>query len=281
MPIAMDIKKTFMNSKTNKIKGVLRKEILGVPIDICNDVLKSAIELHALGGGQIITLNTEMAMLARTNQTLKKVISTSELVIPDSIGLVAALRLKKLIVSRAPGIELANDLLLHAEANHWRVALVGGSKDVMSQLKKNLFRNLPNLKIELAIHGFHNEYELHLLEKKLKDIDADLILIAMGTPFQEIWSQKIRRGCRGIWIGVGGSFDIWAGKKSRAPSWIRRIHLEWLYRLIKEPSRINRFTALAAFPWVLFKTEEACEKTSTEAHCCLPYKNKQEEEKGN
>ena len=82
---------------------------------------------------------------------------------------------------------------------------------------------------------------------------ADLVLVALGVPRQETWIQRLHHGQPGLWMGVGGSFDVWSGTKQRAPSWMGRFQIEWLYRLIQEPSRWRRMLALPAFAWAVLR----------------------------
>ena len=83
--------------------------------------------------------------------------------------------------------------------------------------------------------------------------DPDLVLVALGVPRQETWSERMSVGQQGLWMGVGGSFDVWAGIKRRAPAWMCRLQIEWLYRLIQEPSRWRRMLSLPAFAWAVLQ----------------------------
>ncbi|MFM7464559.1 MAG: WecB/TagA/CpsF family glycosyltransferase, partial [Cyanobium sp.] len=148
---------------------------------------------------------------------------------------------------RAPGIELARHLLHHAATLGWRVALVGASPPVLEQLCHRLKAEIPNLQLVLAIHGYNDPSAWPELEKRLLSIHPDLVLVALGVPRQELWIQSMPHPLPGLWMGVGGSFDVWAGTKKRAPLWMGKVHLEWLYRLIQEPSRWRRMLALPAF----------------------------------
>ena len=85
----------------------------------------------------------------------------------------------------------------------------------------------------------------------------DLVLIALGVPRQETWSQRVCQGASGVWMGVGGSFDVWAGVKRRAPAWMCRWQIEWLYRLLQEPSRWRRMLSLPAFVWDVLRKGRA------------------------
>jgi N-acetylglucosaminyldiphosphoundecaprenol N-acetyl-beta-D-mannosaminyltransferase len=233
-----------------------RCRVLDIPVDACRDVRAAALGLHARGGGRIVTLNAEMTMTARANPELRGAIASAELVIPDGAGVVWALSRQGVKVVRSPGIELAWTLLSYAAAHQWRVALIGASPEVMSALQQNLPDQLPGLNLVMAVHGYQPEETWPGLESQLLGLQPDLILIALGVPRQETWSQAIGSGVAGLWMGVGGSFDVWAGVKTRAPSWMGRFQIEWLYRLIQEPSRWRRMLSLPQFVWEVIRKGE-------------------------
>ncbi|MEX1324218.1 MAG: WecB/TagA/CpsF family glycosyltransferase, partial [Synechococcaceae cyanobacterium] len=132
----------------------LRSQVLGVPVDVCPDVFAAALALRDRGGGQIVTLNAEMTMAARSDGRLGRAIAAAELVIPDGAGVVWALGRRGLRVRRSPGIELARRLLEHGAAQHWRVALLGASPAVMEQLLQRLRAEIPALEPVFAAHGY-------------------------------------------------------------------------------------------------------------------------------
>ena len=226
-----------------------RCSVLGVPVDACRDVRAAAVGLHAGGGGRIVTLNAEMTMAARANPDLGQAIATADLVIPDGAGVVWALSRQGVQVVKSAGIELAWSLLRYAVAHQWRVALVGSAPAVMDELRQNLPQRLPGLNLVMAVDGFQPTESWPGLEAALRDLKPDLVLIALGVPRQETWSQRVCQGASGVWMGVGGSFDVWAGVKRRAPAWMCRWQIEWLYRLLQEPSRWRRMLSLPAFAW--------------------------------
>ena len=225
----------------------LRARVLGVPVHVCGDVVAAALALHAKGGGQIVTLNAEMTMAARADPELGAVIEAAELVIPDGAGVVWALGRQGRRVRRAPGIELARRLLEHAASHGWRVALVGGSPAVMASLQRRLAAELPGLDLVVASHGYLGPAEWPPLQRQLLAAQPDLVLVALGVPRQETWIRGLTGRRSGLWMGVGGSFDVWAGSKKRAPAWMGALQIEWLYRLVQEPSRWRRMLALPEF----------------------------------
>lgn len=230
-----------------------RSEVLGMPVDVCPDVFAAALALRERGGGQIVTLNAEMTMAARADPGLGQAIAAADLVIPDGAGVVWALGRRGLRVRRSPGIELARRLLEHAAAEGWRVALVGASAPVMEQLLARLEAEIPALQVAFSVHGYQSPAAWPALEDELLAARPDLVLVALGVPRQETWIAGLAARRGGLWMGVGGSFDVWAGVKKRAPIWMGALRIEWLYRLIQEPRRWRRMLALPAFAWAVLR----------------------------
>ena len=224
-----------------------RCQVLGVPVDACRDVCAAALGLHARGGGRIVTLNAEMTMSARADSSLGEAIQTADLVIPDGAGVVWALSRQRICVVKTAGIELAWTLLEYAAAHQWRVALVGASPEVMAMLRAELPQRIRGLNLAFTVDGYQSTAAWPGIEAQLRQMKPDLVLVALGVPRQETWSLRVAAGQPGLWMGVGGSFDVWAGTKRRAPGWMCRMQVEWLYRLIQEPSRWRRMLSLPAF----------------------------------
>lgn len=224
-----------------------RTRVLGVPVDVCPDVFAAACALHGRGGGQVVTLNAEMTMAALADPALGEAIEAARLVIPDGAGVVWALARQGYRVRRAPGIELAHHLLEHAAKTGWRVALVGASPEVMGLLSARLRLELPGLQLVFSAHGYQPIEAWPALEQQIIAARPDLVLVALGVPRQETWISRLPQRRSGLWMGVGGSFDVWAGVKKRAPSWMGALQVEWLYRLWQEPQRWRRMLALPRF----------------------------------
>jgi N-acetylglucosaminyldiphosphoundecaprenol N-acetyl-beta-D-mannosaminyltransferase len=225
--------------------------VLGVGLHLLDDYnswltsrLKSKIPTH------VVTLNAEMVMQALENADLAQIINQAELVIPDGAGITFYLSLYGKNCKRCPGIEMAEFILSEA-ANLGASAPVffyGGQPGVTQQAATRWQKQLPGIVIAGTEHGYINGAEEAAFLQTLSDLQPSLILVGLGVPRQEFWIAKHRHICpQAIWIGVGGSFDIWAGEKTRAPGWLRNNNLEWLYRLYQEPWRWQRMLALPHF----------------------------------
>jgi N-acetylglucosaminyldiphosphoundecaprenol N-acetyl-beta-D-mannosaminyltransferase len=193
-----------------------------------------------------------MTMQAEDNPRLASVIRQADLVIPDGSGIVLYLLLRGQKMQRCPGIELAESLLCEFgdSPELGSVFFLGGAPGVAQTAAEVWQQQLPQLAIAGTHHGYLTPDDDLAIQQTLKDLQPRLILVGLGVPRQEFWIAEHRHLCpKAIWIGVGGSFDIWAGVKTRAPGWLRNNHMEWVYRLYKEPWRWRRMLALPKFAW--------------------------------
>ncbi|WP_293130560.1 WecB/TagA/CpsF family glycosyltransferase [Microcoleus sp. bin38.metabat.b11b12b14.051] len=224
--------------------------VLGLPVHILDDYAGWLIQrLHQGLGSHVVTLNAEMAIQAEQNPALADVIRSADLVIPDGSGVVLYLRMRGKPVQRFPGIELAESLLQQAgklPASE-PIFFFGGSPGVTAKAAETWQQKINRLSIS-AQHGYLSADEETEFCENLKQMQPKIIFVGLGVPRQEFWIAKNRHLCpQSIWVGVGGSFDIWAGTKDRAPAWFCDNHLEWLYRLYQEPWRWRRMLALPQF----------------------------------
>lgn len=215
----------------------------------------------------IFTPNTEIVMLAKDNNELKEILNKGDLIIPDGIGLVYASRIKrKPLPERVTGFDISLKILEIADKNGYKLFLLGGKNKVAEIAKENLNKKYKNLKVV----GFHNGYfkgthigfkghdeEIEVINK-INSLKPDILFVGLGAPKQEIWinENKDKLNCKVI-IGNGGTIDVLAGVAKRAPIIYQKLGIEWLYRLIKEPSRIKRQMVLPKFALkVIFSTKD-------------------------
>lgn len=236
--------------------------VFDLPLHLSNDYLGWLLQqLQQRNSVHIVTLNAEMSMQAEQNSTLASIIRQAELVVPDGSGIVLYLWLQGKRAQRCPGIELA-EAVLSASANSalgnagtaatspYSVFFLGGAPGVCQRAAEVWQQRVPGIAIAGTQHGYISPDEQNELKQTLKTLQPDIILVGLGVPRQELWIHENRHLCpRSLWIGVGGSFDIWAGVKTRAPRWLSNNGLEWMYRLYQEPWRWRRMLALPQFAW--------------------------------
>jgi len=199
-----------------------------------------AVEYGFANRGQVVTLNPEMIMNTASNPLLKEIIRSAQLVIPDGVGVEIGFKiLGKNNVHRIAGIEYSKLILKKYWENSLPIALVGAKRDVLELACENLKREFDGINIVYTQDGFfENDSEVF---ENLKKSNAQLVLVALGSPKQEEFIYKIKKEMPNtLFIGVGGSFDVWSNKVERAPEVWQKAGLEWLYRTIKEPSRFKR-----------------------------------------
>ncbi|WP_414527467.1 WecB/TagA/CpsF family glycosyltransferase [Nodularia chucula] len=226
--------------------------VLGIPVHVTTNYPGWLIEcLQESRGTHVVTLNAEMTMQAEQNPILAEVIQKADLVIPDGAGVVLYLRwLFWQKVERCPGIELAETLLqeIGKHLTDTKVFFYGGAPEVAAKAAEFWQQEIPSLNLVGNYSGYHTPEVEAQLKQRLTQLQPQVIFVGLGVPRQELWIAQNRHLCPdAIWIGVGGSFDIWSGTKSRAPAWLGNNNLEWLYRLYQEPWRWRRMLALPQF----------------------------------
>ena len=204
---------------------------------------------------QVVTLNPEMVMNTQHNEQLRELIGTSRIITPDGISIVWATRqFKDPVPERITGIDLMERLCAEAPSHSWRVFLLGAAPGVAEKAAENLRQKYPGIQIAGTHHGYFKDEESPQIVQTIKDSKTDLLFVGMGAPRQEFWiRQNMWPSGAKVSIGVGGSFDVISGMKKRAPQWVIKLHIEWLYRLLCEPSRFKRQLNLPKFMCLVLK----------------------------
>ena len=208
---------------------------------------EEALDYAGSHSGQIVTINPEMIEFARKNQNFSDVISNAELVVPDGIGVEIGLKILGKQVRRIPGVELGKALIVKFSKENRTVAMIGAKPEVVELAVKNLKSEIQNLNIVYYHDGYFSSDEE--VKKQVVEANPDLLLVALGSPKQEFFINSLKQSLpNATMIGLGGSFDVWAGVVNRAPKIYQKLGLEWLYRTIKEPQRFKRiFPTLPLF----------------------------------
>jgi N-acetylglucosaminyldiphosphoundecaprenol N-acetyl-beta-D-mannosaminyltransferase len=237
------------NSNSQAFQELQPCLVLGFPVHLRSDYTGWLLDrLAHQTGTHVVTLNAEMTMQARQDSSLANVIRQADLVIPDGAGIVLYLKARGKSVRRCPGIELAEALL--QQAGEHSVFFYGGAPGVAEDAARTLKGRYPNLNLIGIQDGYLSAEDAPLFLERLRSLNPQIIYVGLGVPRQEHWIAAHRHEVpNAVWIGVGGSFDIWSNRKERAPAWLGDNHLEWVYRLYQEPWRWKRMLALPKFAW--------------------------------
>lgn len=264
--------------------GVKRVTILSIPIDRVSlrQATKIAIEL-ANGNKkcQIATPNPEFLLEAQKNPIFLKILQKSKLNIPDGIGLLWASKYQKIaknrrkivkiakwlqsllsvlfrpksirevLAERVTGIDLMQEICKISTENDFKIFLLGSKEGIATYAKEVLEKKHKNIKIVGTYSGSPSREYDEKITKMINQAKPNILFVAYGAPAQEIWiDRNIKRlNTVRIAIGVGGAFDFIVGNRKRAPKLMQQLGLEWLFRLIQEPSRIKRiYNAAIKFP---------------------------------
>ena len=191
----------------------------------------------------LVAINAEKIL--KDNERLKTIINEN-IGYPDGVGAVMALKQKGLDAVKIPGSEFWLDIIKRFEKEK-TFYLIGSTQEVIDNTVNKLKSEYPNINILGHQNGFLNDEQKKELKGKLKDIKPDVIFVAQGTPRQEFLMDELIKIHPALYMGLGGSFDIYGGDKKRAPKIFLDLHCEWLYRLLKEPTRIGRQLNLVKF----------------------------------
>lgn len=196
----------------------------------------------------IVTANPEIVMHGNKNPDYLHTINTADYVIADGYGIVLGSKiLKDELPERIAGFDLMTALLAKGNEEEWSVYLLGAKEEVISRAVKNINKKFPHLNIVGWQNGYINVNSVDFVND-IASKKPDLIFVGLGFPTQENWiANNLPLFEKGLFMGVGGSFDVWAGAVKRAPETWQKLHLEWLYRLIQQPKRWRRMIVLPLF----------------------------------
>lgn len=195
----------------------------------------------------IVTANPEIIMLAKTSADYKETLSTADYILPDGIGVIIASKiLGTPLQEKLPGYELMHNFLSYATTNSKSVYFYGAKPGVAEQAAANAVDQYSGLNVAGFMDGYTNNGKEAANE--IASTNPDFVFVAMGAPLQEQWIAKYKDLFpTSVLIGVGGSLDVLSGSVKRAPQFWTSNNLEWLYRLVTQPTRAKRMMKIPLF----------------------------------
>jgi N-acetylglucosaminyldiphosphoundecaprenol N-acetyl-beta-D-mannosaminyltransferase len=235
---------SLMKAETVSLFGVrVSKMNMKQTVAFLADAVRRRLVTH------VVTANPIMFMTGFEDESFYRMLQNADLVVPDGAGLVwAAERVGKPVAERVAGFDLIQELFRLGAAEGWRVYLLGASQEVIEAAREQIEILYPGLRIVGCRNGFFGPEEDESVVQGITEAAPDVLLVGRSTYTQDPWIAKYREQLKiPVMMGIGGSFDVMSGRLKRAPGWMRRLRLEWLYRLAQEPSRWQRMLVLPAF----------------------------------
>lgn len=229
-----------------------RLNILGVGIDcIDSEEALTQIENFIANGNphQVVTANAEIIYQASRNEKMRNVINQAQMVTADGSGVVwASKQLGRPLRQRVTGIDLVNSICEQSARKGWKLYILGSAPGVAATAAVNIRQKFPGCNIVGTHHGYFNAKEEKQIVAELLQLQPDVLFVALGAPKQEYWiAEHMAQLQIPVSMGIGGSMDVLSGNVKRAPRWMQKMSLEWLYRLLIQPTRFKRVLALPKF----------------------------------
>ncbi len=253
--VATNVHRPTANASVIPMESV---HILDVPVSRIGQAEVLALLTEFIRSGEphmVVTADASAAVIAASDAEFRAVVNGADLVTPDSAGMLwAARRLGRPLPERVSGVDLAERLCELAARHGWGIFFFGAAPGVADVAAARMQARYPGMRIAGTAHGFLSDAEQGELEDRIRQARPEVLLVAMGIPRQEkwIWRRKAALGVP-LAMGVGGSFDVFAGNVARAPAWMQRRGLEWLYRLAMNPRKISKVATLPRFVWMVLR----------------------------
>ncbi len=264
-------------------------EIAGIPIDsVTTDDVLEVIDRSVRSGqqAQIVTVNPEMLIRASRDQAFADVLRNAALRTPDGIGVLWAAhylqvptsspsafsrfrwasslfsilfnpgRIREPLRERVTGTDLMKRIVEASQRKDWTLFLLGAAEGVAEQASRNLSLAYPHAKFVGSFSGSPKTEDEEEIIRRIQLAHPNILFVAYGSPAQEFWIRRnlSRLPSVRVAIGVGGAFDFHAGHIPRAPHWMQKAGLEWVWRLVREPRRLGRiWNATAVFPGLIYR----------------------------
>lgn len=226
---------------------------------MCKNILVNNLKIYAfqskkellnyINNKKIILLSASAKSIIKNDSRFNK-IANRHIAYTDGFAAVIALKQKGLKnVVQIPGVELWLDIL-NMNSNK-KIYLLGGSQSVVENTAKKLIIDYPSINIVGYRNGYFTDETFNDIKNEILSLKPDIVLLALGQPKQEYIADDLYKIYPTLYMGLGGSFDIYCGDKKRAPKIFLSLHLEWFYRVLKEPMRIGRLLNLMKFLFLL------------------------------
>ncbi len=203
------------------------------------------------GPHHIVTVDASMVVMACEDAELRRIVARADLATPDSTGILwAGRRLHQPFPQRVSGVDIVTRLL---EDRRYSLYFLGAAPGVAEAAAERVRQLYPGVRVVGCHHGYFAADEEPLIVQMVREAAPDVLLVAMGIPRQEKFIDRHREALGvPVMIGVGGTLDVLAGRVRRAPEWMQKTGIEWVWRILSDPTKIHKVKLLPVFAWRVF-----------------------------
>ena len=207
------------------------------------------------GPHHIITLDASMCVTAQEDAGLRRIIENADLITPDSSGVLWACRKQgQPLPERVSGVEIVERLCELSSQRDYKLFFFGAAPGIAESAAQKMREKYPGCRIVGVRDGFFKPEDEAVIVEQIREAAPDILCVALGIPKQEHFIDRNREALGvPVMIGVGGTLDVFSGSVKRAPVWMQRASLEWLYRLYKNPRKIGKVMTLPRFVWMTLR----------------------------
>ena len=246
------------NIKTSRQSALPSVKILGLSVNnlTMEDTLDKIEEFIRLGEPHhVITADSSMLVMAQDDASLREIIQNADLVTPDSSGVLWAARyLKRPLKAQISGVVIGEKLCERAAKSGFTLFFLGAAPEVAALAAEKMQAKYSGCKVVGTQDGFFKPEETETIIEKIAQCKPDVLLVAMGIPKQEKWIAEFRNSLEvSVLIGVGGTLDVLSGTTKRAPYLFQKLRLEWLWRVVSNPSKVSKVKLLPVFVRMVLK----------------------------
>lgn len=222
----------------------MQKQLISININTgtYRNFVNELVEMSDKSSSYTCIANVHMLVEAYSNASFASIVNNADMITPDGMPLTWGLKLLHGVrQDRVAGMDLLPDLLKEAERKAIPVYFYGGTEAMLTRIRENMPQRYPSLKIAGMFSPPFRELsasEVDLTAQFINNSGAKIVFVILGCPKQELWMGMMKNRIKGTMIGVGGALPVLLGIQKRAPLWMQRNGLEWLYRLHQEPRRL-------------------------------------------
>lgn len=235
--VKIDVKQEEILGKNKRITildTVIDVLDMNETVNLVEEYIVTKTPLHLMG------VNADKINEVNQNELMKKIVNSCGIINADGASVVLASKyLNKRLPERVAGIDLMQELVKLSSEKEYSVYLLGARQEVVEQTSQVLKEKYENLNIKGIHNGYFKEEDWKEISKELKKIKPDIVFVGITSPMKEYLIEFLQNdGNKCVFMGVGGSFDVISGNIPRAPKWMQKMNLEWLFRVIQEPKRL-------------------------------------------